>query len=62
MQVAQEEKIGLIATFDEWKNIVSQSLIGTVVMTSTGKSLIWGVQDMSGECSHTQNVVNLMEK
>ena len=62
LQVAQEEKIGLTATFDGWKNIVSQSLIGTVIMTSTGKSLIWGIQDMSGERSRTQNVVDLMEK
>ena len=46
--IAKDDKIGLTIAFDGWTNVVHQSILGAVLITSGGRSLVWGAEDMSG--------------
>ena len=47
--IAKEDKIGVTLAFDGWKNIVKQKLMGTMLITSQGKTLVWKAEDISAE-------------
>ncbi|CAJ0873891.1 2342_t:CDS:2 [Entrophospora sp. SA101] len=46
---AKSDKLGITLTFDGWKNVVHQKLLGVVLINSCGKNLIWDVKDISGD-------------
>jgi hypothetical protein len=45
--VAKQDEIGLTISFDGWKNISKQSIFGAILITSEGKSLVWGASNIS---------------
>ena len=56
--IAQSEKIGLTVAFDGWKNVVKQSILGTVIITSSGRSIVWEAKDISAERSRSEEAIN----
>jgi len=59
--IAQSEKIGLTVAFDGWKNVVKQSILGTVIITSSGRSIVWEAKDISAERSRSEEAINQIE-
>ncbi|CAG8825669.1 23318_t:CDS:2, partial [Gigaspora rosea] len=45
----QTDKLGIILTYDGWKNVKKESLLGIAIINSKGKTLIWGAEDISGK-------------
>src|SRR5205085_9038231 len=61
------EKIELIAkddkiAFDGWTNVVHQSILGAVLITSGGRSLVWGAEDMSGVRKTAADVIEQIQR
>jgi len=54
---AKKEEVGNTLAFDGWKNINHQEVLGSVLITSRGKVLIWGAEDISGDNARTIDVV-----
>ncbi|CAG8805239.1 21307_t:CDS:2, partial [Cetraspora pellucida] len=62
----QKEKVikdivGVTFAFDGWKNINKESFFGKILITSNGKVLIWGVEDISAELDRTIIVIPKIE-
>src|ERR1043165_4279403 len=47
IDIAQKDAFGVIVCFDGWKNVKKQEIMGSVLITSDGKVLIWGGEDVS---------------
>jgi hypothetical protein len=45
--MAKDDNIGVTLAFDGWKNVVKQKLMGTILITSQGKTLVWNAEDIS---------------
>jgi hypothetical protein len=45
--MAKDDNIGVTLVFDGWKNVVKQKLMGTMLITSKGKALVWNAEDIS---------------
>ncbi|CAH1768919.1 8613_t:CDS:2, partial [Entrophospora sp. SA101] len=60
-EMVKEENIGLTVLFDGWKNCVKQSILGLVIITSEGKSVIWNAVDISGERSRAIDAISQIE-
>ena len=46
---AKKEEVGNTLAFDGWKNVNHQEILGSVLITSKGKVLVWGAEDISGD-------------
>ncbi|CAG8718433.1 14308_t:CDS:1, partial [Acaulospora morrowiae] len=54
---AKKEEVGNTLAFDGWKNVNHQEILGSVLITSKGKVLVWGAEDISGDGARTIDVV-----
>ncbi|CAG8637389.1 4845_t:CDS:2, partial [Paraglomus occultum] len=54
---AKKEEIGNTLAFDGWKNVNHQEILGSVLITSKGKVLVWGAEDISGDGACAIDVV-----
>jgi|SRR5581483_4578225 len=61
VEQAKSDAIGVTAAFDGWTNIKQEHLFGVVLITSLGKTLIWGVKDISDQRSKTEDVKGLIK-
>ncbi|PKY59613.1 hypothetical protein RhiirA4_482501 [Rhizophagus irregularis] len=43
------DQIGVVLSFDRWKNILNQHIFGSLFITSSGEILIWDASDISNE-------------
>ncbi len=46
---AQEDSYGVTLAMDGWTNVVNQSILESVLITSSGEVLVWQATDISGE-------------
>jgi hypothetical protein len=46
---AKNDKFGIMVAFDGWTNIIKQEILGIVLVTSMGETLVWGGEDISSE-------------
>jgi hypothetical protein len=44
---AKADVIGVTAAFDGWTNVKQEHLFGVVFITSSGKTLIWGLKTLA---------------
>ncbi|CAG8452356.1 4009_t:CDS:2, partial [Racocetra fulgida] len=49
-QKAQNDIYGVTLILDGWTNIVNQSILGSVLVTSSGKVLVWEVKEVNSNC------------
>ncbi|CAG8808787.1 22777_t:CDS:2 [Cetraspora pellucida] len=56
MSVAEADEQGVTLAFDGWKNIIKQNILGVVLITSSGKPLIWKAEDISGNLQNWQTI------
>ncbi|CAB4395944.1 unnamed protein product [Rhizophagus irregularis] len=61
LEVASNDKIGVIAAFDGWTNIKQEHLFGVIFITSKGETLIWGAHDISDQRSRTEDAKLLIK-
>ena len=61
VEQAKADIIGVTAAFDGWTNVKQEHLFGVVFITSYGKTLIWGVKDISDQRSKTEDVKMLIK-
>ncbi|CAG8679406.1 19705_t:CDS:2, partial [Racocetra fulgida] len=59
---AQKDFYGVTLTMDGWTNIINQSIIGSVLLTSSGEVLVWQAIDISGEREEVKNKINEITK
>lgn len=59
---AQDDKVGITVTLDGWMNVVNQNLLGSVLITSSGKPLVWKAQDIMIERSRASDVILKIEE
>lgn len=46
---AQNDINGVTLAYDSWKNIKKEAIFGSILITSTGKILVWNAEDISNE-------------
>ncbi|CAG8760448.1 21222_t:CDS:2, partial [Gigaspora rosea] len=61
VQSAIQNDLGVTLSYDGWKNVASQNIIGSTLITADGLSLPWNVEDLSNKHKNWQSVV-LMTK
>ncbi|CAB4429287.1 unnamed protein product [Rhizophagus irregularis] len=66
VEQAKSNAIGITAAFDGWTNVKDptlkqEHLFGFVLITSSGKTLIWGAKDISDQRSKTEDVKMLIK-
>ncbi|RGB36845.1 hypothetical protein C1646_813758 [Rhizophagus diaphanus] len=49
IEQAKDDAIGITAVFDSWTNVKQEHLFGVVLITSSGKTLIWGAKNISDQ-------------
>lgn len=49
VEQAKGDAIGVTAAFNGWTNVKQEHLFGFVLITSSGKTLIWGAKDISDQ-------------
>ncbi|CAG8519355.1 9759_t:CDS:2, partial [Scutellospora calospora] len=55
----QIDKLGAMLTYDGWKNIKKESLLGIALINSKGKISIWGVEDLLGKRIRWPEIVEI---
>ncbi len=53
---AINDNLDIMLTFDGWKNVTRQNLLGSVLFTSDNKMIIWKIEDIS-EKRYTGDIV-----
>ncbi|CAG8788444.1 9704_t:CDS:1, partial [Acaulospora morrowiae] len=48
LKIISKDKYGVTLAFDGWKNVAKQSLLGSILITSDGKTIVWKADDISG--------------
>ncbi|CAG8526346.1 19255_t:CDS:2 [Gigaspora rosea] len=48
-QKLKNDNIGVTLVFDRWKNVLKQHIFGSLLILSTGESLVWKTIDISSE-------------
>ncbi|RIB06302.1 hypothetical protein C2G38_2217456 [Gigaspora rosea] len=56
-----DDKIGVTLIFDGWKNILKQHIFGSLLILSTGESLIWKTIDISLERDQMIEIIPKIE-
>ena len=59
---AQDDKVEVTVTLDGWTNMVNQNLLGSVLITSSGVSLIWKAQDITIKRSRASDIILKIEE
>ena len=59
--LASNDKIGVTITFDGWKNVVEQEIMGVVLITSNDSVLVWDAENISEERQHAEEVIKRIE-
>ena len=49
--IAKKDELGVSVIFDGWTNVRKQKILGTILVTSSGRNLIWKAEDISTERS-----------
>ncbi|CAB4399228.1 unnamed protein product [Rhizophagus irregularis] len=62
IKIAKNDPDGVTATFDGWTNVKQEHLWEIVLITTSGKPLVWGAYDISAERSKTEDVIRHIEK
>jgi hypothetical protein len=52
---------GVTLTFDGWKNVRKQNIMGVVLVNSIGKTIIWDAMDVSAHREKYQDVIHKVE-
>ena len=52
---------GVTLTFDSWTNVKKENILGVVLMTHRGDTLIWDAIDCSGQRIRTSDVVSKIQ-
>lgn len=60
--LAKDDNIGVTLVYDGWKNVVKQKIMGTILITSKGKALVWNAEDVSSERSCASNINSYTER
>ncbi|CAG8660791.1 25063_t:CDS:2 [Dentiscutata erythropus] len=55
----QADQLGVTLTYDGWKNIKKESLLEIALINSSGKTLIWGTEDISGKRTRWPEIVKI---
>ncbi|CAG8791945.1 5057_t:CDS:1, partial [Acaulospora morrowiae] len=53
----KQDEIGNTLAFNGWKNINHQEVLGSVLITSKEKVLVWRAEDISDDSAYTVDVV-----
>ena len=61
-QTLKDDPVGITLFFDGWTNILNQNILGSVVITSEGKVIIWKAVDISGDFERWKEVVKKTEE
>jgi len=61
LKIAQSDEYGVTIAVDGWSNVKQEKLWGVVLITSDGRPLIWGAQEVTSERSQTQDVIRHFE-
>jgi len=56
------EQAGITLSFDGWKNIVNQELLGVMIILPSGETLIWKAVDISGQRERAIDVIPHIEE
>jgi hypothetical protein len=61
-KLAKQDHDGVTATFDGWSNVKQEHIWGVILITTSGRPLIWGAYNISSERSKAENVIKYIEK
>jgi len=50
---ASNSEHGVTIALDSWSNVVNEKILGVVLITNEGETLVWNAYDISGERSRT---------
>jgi hypothetical protein len=56
------EQAGITLSFDGWKNIVNQELLGIMMVLPSGENLVWKAIDISGQRERAIDVMPHIEE
>ncbi|CAG8652616.1 6727_t:CDS:1, partial [Racocetra fulgida] len=56
----QIDKLSITLTYDGWKNIKKESLLGIALINLKGKMLIWGAEDLSEKQTRWPEVIKII--
>ncbi|CAB4401332.1 unnamed protein product [Rhizophagus irregularis] len=56
------EQAGITLSFDGWKNIVNEELLGVMIILPSGETLVWKAVDISGKRGRAIDVIPHIEK
>jgi hypothetical protein len=56
------EQAGITLSFDGWKNIINQELLGVMIILPSGETLIWKAVDISGQRERAIDVIPHIEE
>jgi hypothetical protein len=59
--IAKKDKLGVSVIFDGWTNVRKQKILGTILVTSSGRNLIWKAEDISTERSRWTDIYSHVE-
>ncbi|CAH1769632.1 9119_t:CDS:2, partial [Entrophospora sp. SA101] len=54
---ASNSEYGVTVALDGWSNVVNEKILGVILITNEGETLVWNAYDISGERSRTQEVL-----
>ncbi|CAJ0902780.1 1092_t:CDS:1, partial [Entrophospora sp. SA101] len=54
---ASNSEYGVTVALDGWLNVVNEKILGVILITNEGETLVWNAYDISGERSRTQEVL-----
>ena len=56
------EQAGITLSFDGWKNVVNQELLGIMIVMPSGETLVWKAIDKSGQRERAIDVIPNIEE
>ncbi|GBC10038.1 hypothetical protein RclHR1_00930016 [Rhizophagus clarus] len=59
---AKDDLFGVILAFDGWKNMVRQHIFGIILITSTGKMIIWKAINCDGNRGTANEIIQITQQ
>lgn len=56
------EQAGITLSFDGWKNIINQELLGIMIVLPSGETLVWKAVDISDQRERAIDIIPQIEK
>lgn len=56
------EQAGITLSFDGWKNIINQKLLGIMIVLPSGETLVWKAVDISDQRERAIDIIPQIEK